>query len=299
MTADLRTSKPAQHRPDLQGLMVMCAPNGARRVKSDHAALPVTPSELARACGALAREGVSVLHLHVRDDDGRHTLSPRAYRAAIDAIESAVGDALVIQVTTEAAGRYSPAEQMKTVQDLKPEAVSLALREFIPDRSEPESALNFFREVADMGCWAQYIVYSPEELIYLDALRKSGSLGLMRPSCLLVLGSYLNSRNGSLPELEAFLATGLLTEFSWAACCFGPTEKDVLLTAAHAGGHVRLGFENNIELREGTRAQSNAELISGFLSEWNEPGRPVVSAREIRHSFCIQGHRVPKLRLDN
>ena len=42
------------------------------------------------------------------------------------AVRAAVGDALVIQVTSEAVGRYAPAEQMAMVRALAPEAVSLA-----------------------------------------------------------------------------------------------------------------------------------------------------------------------------
>jgi uncharacterized protein (DUF849 family) len=87
-------------------IVVMSAPNGARRGKADHPALPITPSELAEEAMALVSAGVSVLHLHVRDAAGAHTLDADAYRAAIEAIRARVGDALVLQVTTEAVGRF-------------------------------------------------------------------------------------------------------------------------------------------------------------------------------------------------
>ena len=42
------------------------APNGARKTRQDHPALPITPAELA-ACAAACRDaGASMLHLHVR-----------------------------------------------------------------------------------------------------------------------------------------------------------------------------------------------------------------------------------------
>ncbi|MDX1380592.1 MAG: 3-keto-5-aminohexanoate cleavage protein, partial [Xanthomonadales bacterium] len=109
-------------------LVVICAPNGARMGRDRHPAVPLTPAELAEAARALVDAGVSVLHLHVRDAHGRHSLAVADYRAALTAIRAAVGKALVLQVTTEAAGRYSRAEQMALVSALRPEAVSLALR---------------------------------------------------------------------------------------------------------------------------------------------------------------------------
>ena len=76
-----------------------------------------------------------MIHAHVRDRDGRHLLDAEAYRAAIAAIRAAVGDRLVIQITSEALGIYQPAEQMDVVREVRPEAVSLALRELLPDES--------------------------------------------------------------------------------------------------------------------------------------------------------------------
>ena len=111
--------------------MIMSAPNGARRNHADHPALPLTPRALAGEAERLLDAGASALHLHVRDHTGQHSLSPTHYRAAMTAIRAAVGEALVLQITTEAVGRYSPQEQMAVVDELRPEAVSLALRELL------------------------------------------------------------------------------------------------------------------------------------------------------------------------
>ena len=63
--------------------VVMCAPNGARRTKDDHPALPLTPAEIAAEAERCADAGAALLHLHVRDTAGRHSLSPELYREAI------------------------------------------------------------------------------------------------------------------------------------------------------------------------------------------------------------------------
>lgn len=194
-------------------IMIMAAPNGARRMKSEHPALPLTAGELADCAQDLLAAGVSVLHLHVRDSAGRHTLDADIYRTAIRRIRRRTGEALVLQATTEAAGRYSAAQQMALVRDLKPEAVSIALREICPDVAAEPGAGSFFDWLARERIWPQYIVYTPAELQRFESLRRRGLFSAEHPSCLLVLGSYAGGRNGNAAELEVLLAAADCRQF--------------------------------------------------------------------------------------
>jgi 3-keto-5-aminohexanoate cleavage enzyme len=126
----------------MRDVLIMVAPNGARRGRADHPAIPLTPAELARDVAACAAAGAAAVHLHVRDAARAHSLDPGLYREAVAAVRAASPDT-VIQVTTEAVGRYTPAEQMATVRALRPEAVSLALRELIPDAAAEAPARDF------------------------------------------------------------------------------------------------------------------------------------------------------------
>ena len=98
-----------------QPLVITVAPNGARRGKADHPALPVTPAEIAREAARCHEAGAAMIHLHVRDSEQRHSLDVGAYREAVAAVREAVGDRLVIQVTSEAVGIFSPEEQMAMI----------------------------------------------------------------------------------------------------------------------------------------------------------------------------------------
>ena len=111
---------------------IAVAPNGGRKVKADHPAVPLTPAELAVTAAQCLEAGAAMIHAHVRNADGSHLLDADAYRDAIAAIRSTVGDKLVMQITSEALGKYTPAEQRAVVQAVKPEAASLALRELVP-----------------------------------------------------------------------------------------------------------------------------------------------------------------------
>ena len=98
----------------------MSAPNGARRKKSDHPALPITPDDMADCAEEICQNGASILHLHIRDDHNQHSLDVERYRASIAAIKNRVQDKLIIQATTEAVGIYNRHDQMHMVKELKP-----------------------------------------------------------------------------------------------------------------------------------------------------------------------------------
>ena len=246
-------------------LVIISAPNGAKLQKSDHPAVPLSPEELADCAESLLPRGVSVLHLHVRDDHGGHTLDAGRYREAIAAIRERVGERLVLQVTTEAVGLYDRWQQMALVRELRPEAVSLALRELCPDRAALDEAGEFFRELQEERIWPQFILYSPAEAARFDALRQDGYFGHERPFALLVLGRYDDSEEGSPAGLEKFMAAAEVDAFPWAVCCIGSREGEAVRYAAELGGHVRIGFESNRLLPDGAPATDNAQLITEQL----------------------------------
>jgi uncharacterized protein (DUF849 family) len=246
-------------------LVIISAPNGARLQKSDHPAVPLSPDELADCSESLLALGVSVLHLHVRDDRGGHTLDAGRYREALAAIRERVGEQLILQVTTEAVGIYDRWQQMALVRELKPEAVSLALRELCPDRASLDEAGEFFRELQEERIWPQFILYSPAEAAHFDALRQDGYFGHEHPFALVVLGRYNDSEEGSPAGLERFLAAAGMDAFPWAVCCIGSREGEAVRNAAELGGHVRIGFESNRFLPDGRLASDNAQLLTEEL----------------------------------
>ncbi len=264
-------------------VIVISAPNGARRIRSDHPALPVTSAELAECAVLLADNGVSVVHLHVRDESGRHTLDADRYRAAMAGIDSTAGDRLIVQVTTESVGQYTAAEQMALVRELRPEAVSLALRELCATGQDETEAAAFFSWLKQERIWPQYILYTPDEVVRFNELRLRGVFADEHPFCLFVLGRYSDNSTGTPAELDSMLAAADCEAFPWAVCCFGRHEHDAAVKAAVSGGHVRIGFENNLQLSDGTIAADNSELIAQFSRSLRNTSRKAASAEEIRH----------------
>ena len=241
-------------------VMIAVAPNGARKSASDHARLPITPPDLAECAAECVAAGASMLHLHVRDEAGRHSLAPSHYRAAIDAIRARVGEELVVQVTTESGGRYSPAEQMDHADALAPEAVSLAIRELFSDPALHRDVTSFLARLAARDALVQYIVYSSGDVSRCASLHAQGTIPQRSPQVLFVLGSYAERRPGRPADLVPMLAA-LPQGWRWSACAFGPAELQCMTAAALLGGHVRVGFENNMQVPSGGIAADNAELV--------------------------------------
>ena len=265
----------------------MSAPNGARRSQQDHPALPITANELAEVAVALRNAGVSVLHLHVRDDDGRHTLDSGKYHEALAAVRECVGDSLVLQVTTEAVGMYEAAEQMAVVRELQPEAVSLALKELCPGPADEPAFADFCCWMQESGVWPQFILYCAADVQRFDAMRVNGVIADENPFALFVLGSYAASVAGTVADLEVLLDATDPTAYPWAVCCFGANEHAVMRAALDRGGHVRIGFENNLDLSDGSRAADNAALIREFVLATAGSTRQPATAKEVREAFSI------------
>jgi len=241
--------------------MIAIAPNGGRKTKADHPRLPTTIQELARAAAECLQVGAAMIHLHVRDRDGSHLLDAEAYRAAIAGVCGAVGDRLVVQIASDSLGRYGPAEQMAVVLKTNPEAVSLALRELAPEAKDERAFAEFLMNLKRMRVWPQFILYTPEEAVRLAAMQKRGVVPFDAVAVLFALGRYTLLRTAAPSDLLPFLAPEAPRFPHWTVCAFGRREAACVTAGALFGGHVRVGFENNLSLPSGERAESNAELV--------------------------------------
>ena len=272
--------------PARRQVVVAVAPNGARKTKADHPSLPTTAGELAQTAAECLERGSAMIHLHVRDREGRHALDAEAYRTVIAQICQYVGDQLVVQITSEANGQYSPAQQMTVVLETNPEAVSLALREFAPDEAAELDFAAFLERLKQMRVWPQFILYSPEEARRFGAMQKRGLIPFEAPAVLYVLGRFSLLRTAAPADLLPFLAPDMPRFPFWSACAFGRREAACAVAAALLGGHARVGFENNLKLPGGEQAASNAELVGVVARALGELGLATQSADGLREQVA-------------
>lgn len=265
-------------------LIVTVAPNGAHKQAADHPALPLTPQTLAATARRCLDAGAAMLHLHIRDAAGRHSLDVDGYREALRVVHAAVGPNMVLQVTSEAARVYEAPAQIAMVRALRPEAVSVGLREVDRPAIGDAGLADFFGWLARERVMTQVILYDEPDLRRWQALREVGTVPDAPWFLLFVLGRYSASQTSDPRDLLPFVQAHGGAE-PWAVCAFGAAEHACVTAAAAFGGHVRVGFENNLLLKDGRRAAGNAELVAQAADAARCLGRPLASAAQLRAMF--------------
>lgn len=252
----------------MPGFELTVAPNGARKTKADHPALPMTAGELAETARACYAAGAGAIHLHVRDDQGRHSLDSGRYREAIDAIKEAA-PGMGIQITTEAAGLYGVTEQFACLEALRPTATSIAVREMARDL---ETAARVYALAAETGTQVQHILYGPGCIDQYQAWRSAGVIRPAQDDVLFVLGQYVPPVEAEPHDLTPFLGSFSPPPPNWTVCSFGQQEQACLLHTIQCGGHVRIGFENNILSPGGDLLTDNADAVRALVSAAADKG---------------------------
>jgi uncharacterized protein (DUF849 family) len=283
MTDSARQSSGASY--EARPVIIAVAPNGARRTRNDHSRLPVDIASIAVESSECARSGASLVHLHVRDRAGAHSLDAALYREAIEEIRRASKKSLLVQITTEAAGRYAPEEQMRVAREVDADSVSLALREVAPEAQIGPGQRRFFDWLAGSSVIPQYILYDTTDAERLLYLIDQGVISRERLSVLFVLGRYATAQVADPRSLIAILPyTGAFE--TWFVCAFGVAEARCVIGAAALGGHVRVGFENNLQRPDGALAESNAENVTRIARMLGELGQRPARVDECRQLIC-------------
>ncbi|WP_068312114.1 3-keto-5-aminohexanoate cleavage protein [Polycladidibacter hongkongensis] len=243
--------------------ILMSAPNGARRGKADHAALPVSIAETVECAAQVRAAGADALHAHVRDANGEHVLDAGLYGELLQELSQQQKD-LVVQITTEAVGRYTPQQQAELVQAVMPRAVSVALREMLPEGGDADVGKRFYAFAKEAGIALQHILYAPEDFARLQHLQATGQLPANYGSHLYVLGRYAKDQQSDPADLVGFLHQRSVQADAPAfmTCAFGTMETASIAATMAVGGHGRIGFENSLWNGDGERARDNAQRIA-------------------------------------
>lgn len=243
---------------------IMLAPNGARKTKADHPRLPMTPAELVDETRQAIAAGADGLHAHIRDRAGRHSLDAGLYRELLAETDRAF-PGFFVQVTTEAVGIYSAAQQRALVRDLRPRHVSIGLREILSD-GETGLTGDLFGFCAGVGIDVQHILYDAEDCRDFLRLREQGVIPEGPAQVLHVLGRYSEGQVSDPGEVARRAALLDGHPVDWGLCAFGLNETACLLEVLRLGGKARIGFENNLQQPDGRIAESNAARVQDLMA---------------------------------
>jgi uncharacterized protein (DUF849 family) len=237
---------------------LMVAPNGARKQKTDHPMVPVTIPEIARTAYDCFRAGADSLHLHIRTRDGAHSLDPVLYKEASHTVQKMVPN-MGIQITTESAGIFGVAEQFHCLKSVKPKSASISIREITRDLYLAPQVYGFCAE-ADVT--VQHILYDTKDIVLLYDWMNKGWIKPHMNAVLFVMGRYQPMVLARPTDLNPFLKAAQDMQLNWTVCAFGQHELACAKAALHKGGNIRIGFENNIQLPDGSAAKDNAQTVA-------------------------------------
>lgn len=85
----------------------------------------------------------------------------------------------------------------------------------------------------------------------------------------------------------AFLVDSIPPGSTWTVSGIGRQETPLAVAAMAMGGHVRVGFEDNIYYRRGELATSNGQLVARIVRIAQELGREIATPAEAREILGI------------
>jgi 3-keto-5-aminohexanoate cleavage enzyme len=114
--------------------------------------------------------------------------------------------------------------------------------------------------------------------------------GLVDAPCLLQL--CIGTHGGVGGSIKDFvLMTELLPakDVVWTAVGVGPFQFPAATMSILSGGHVRVGFEDNLYISKEVLAKSNAELVEKAVRISKEFGREIAQPEDARKILQIKG----------
>lgn len=266
-------------------LIITCCPVGAEITRAQHPGFPYTPNEIAREAIGAVKAGASIVHLHVRDDDGTPSQEPARFAETIRLIKAEVD--CIIQISTGGAVTATVDDRLRPVRELDPtpEMASLTMGTVnFGDEvfwNPPSLIETFAGEFAERGIKPELEIFEPGMIASATKLLKKGILkGPLHFD--FVLG--VPGASPGTPKALMHMIDSIPSDATWTVAGIGAAQLTLGMIAIAMGGHVRAGFEDNIYYRKGELAESNAQLVARIARLAAEANRPVATpdqAREI------------------
>lgn len=262
-------------------LILTCAITGAETSKQKQPQLPITPTEQAQAAEEAVRAGAAIIHLHVREDDGTPTQRLERFEESISAIRSRVPEA-IIQISTGGAVGESIENRARPLA-LKPEMASLNLGtlNFGEDvfLNHPKDIVGLAAKMREHGVMPELEIYEAGMLEAGVRLHAQGVLS--EPLHFQFVLGVPGGMSGDLRHLMHLISL-LPMGASWGVAGIGRFQLPLAVHAVTLGGHVRVGFEDNIFYRKGVLADSNAQLVARVARIARELDREVATPQQAR-----------------
>jgi 3-keto-5-aminohexanoate cleavage enzyme len=263
-------------------LVITVAPVGGELTREQQPNLPIAPEEVAEEVARCRQAGASIVHLHVRDEDGVPTQDRDRFEVVMDAIRARAPD-MVIQTSTGGSVGMTEDERAQPLE-LKPEMATLTTGTVNFGREVFENPLplveRLFLRMRDLGIQPEFEVFDTGMVESAGRLVAEHDAEPRHQHYDLVLG--VPGGMAGTPQAVLHMVSLLPAGATWSATGIGRAHLPVTLTALALGGHVRTGFEDTIHYARGRLAASNEELVARVVRLAGEVGREVATPDQAR-----------------
>ena len=305
----------------MEKLIITAALTGAVTMPVQTPHLPLSPEEVADEAVRAAEAGAASVHIHARSpEDGSPSAELEVFRDIITRIKERSN--AVICITTGGSLTATREERIRVVPTFKPELASFNMGSInfsihpIAERYEDQDYryswekgfvemtkdVIFRNTFADLEYFLQTIhenntkpeceVYDVGHLYNINYLVRKGLI--KPPLWMQFVTGILGGIGASLEDIMYLKQTADrlfgTQNYDWSAIGVGyPDEFKVAALAIMMGGHVRVGLEDNIFVKKGVLAKSNAELVEKVVRIAREFDRDIASPDEVRTYLGLKG----------
>ena len=269
-------------------LIITLAPTGMIPTKNDTPYVPITPEEIAADTYEAYKLGVSVVHVHARDEQGKPTYKKEVFEKIFREIKKKCPDIIICATTS---GRVHPqVEHRAEVLDLYPEMASLTVGSLNFPKHPSVNPLQTITTLAtlmrDRNILPELEIFELGFINMAKYLARKGYLKKPLHFCLL-LGS-LGSMPANLGDL-AYLVQSLPTESNWSATGIGRFQTQINAAAILMGGHVRVGVEDSIYYNyPKEELATNLKLVKRIVRIAEELNREIATPEEAREILGLR-----------
>jgi 3-keto-5-aminohexanoate cleavage enzyme len=280
-------------------LIITAALAGAATTKNNNPNTPYTPDEFAEETYRCYQEGVTIVHIHAKDPaTGMATMDVQAHRDIIAAVRDRCPE-MIINISTGAM-QTPPEQRIAPTVDIKPELASYNTNsmnfgivnhktgevwmEFIYDNTFAMME-DFARQMKENNVKPECEIFDPGGLYNVLLLRRKEGLFEEPMHFQFVYGVAGGMQFD--PLLHLSLIGQLPENATYSVCGVGPHQQKAALQSAIAGGHIRIGLEDNVKMPNGDPAQGSWEQAVWVREIAVIAGRPIANADETREMLHL------------
>ena len=261
---------------------------GAEVTKENNPAVPYTVEEVVREAKSAYDAGAALIHLHVRWDDGTPTQDKGRFQEMADAIRKACPD-VIIQPSTGGAVGMTDLERLQSTE-ITPTPEMATLDCGTCNFGGDEIFINTDNTINNFGDIMKERGIKPECEVFdkgmIDLALKAAKKGHIDYPIHFdfVLGVQMTA---TLRDL-VFMAGSVPAGSTWTATGIGKNCWDIVAGTIALGGHVRVGFEDNVYMSKGVLAKSNGEMVERVVQMAKLMNREVATPAEAREILGLK-----------